>query len=305
MEKRGIRMNLSGITANAHRQYALATRNVEDSMRKIAEGRPDLNSADKARVGRMNTTLSMLRLANSTVKQSQDMLETAEDGIGSVNNVLTRLREIAVQSSNEDLTNDTRAGLVDEFNALVRELDYVAKNTAYDGVELLDGSFGDRNVIIEGSGDSDTINIELSDLTLDGLKLSAHTVTLEAGDSRIGQDNGQGGTYAEGDTLSVSAMAIGNSSDAGDALARIEAAIATTQAEASDVNSKIERFNFTISHLGNMISMNEESIATVLDFDEAAEMAALANYQIRQQTAIAIMAQAQQLSQTVMQLLQG
>ena len=305
MEKRGIRMNLSGITANAHRQYALATRNVEDSMRKIAEGRPDLNSADKARVGRMNTTLSMLRLANSTVKQSQDMLETAEDGIGSVNNVLTRLREIAVQSSNEDLTNDTRAGLVDEFNALVRELDYVAKNTAYDGVELLDGTFGDRDVIIEGSGDSDTINIELSDLTLNGLKLSAHTVTLEAGDSRIGQDNGQGGTYAEGDTLSVSAMAIGNSSDAGDALARIESAIATTQAEASDVNSKIERFNFTISHLGNMISMNEESIATVLDFDEAAEMAALANYQIRQQTAIAIMAQAQQLSQTVMQLLQG
>ncbi len=305
MEKRGIRMNLSGITANAHRQYALATRNVEDSMRKIAEGRPDLNSADKARVGRMNTTLSMLRLANSTVKQSQDMLETAEDGIGSVNNVLTRLREIAVQSSNEDLTNDTRAGLVDEFNALVRELDYVAKNTAYDGVELLDGTFGDRDVIIEGSGDSDTINIELSDLTLDGLKLSAHTVTLEAGDSRIGQDNGNGGTYVEGDTISVSAMAIGDAGDAGDALARIDAAIATTQAEASDVNSKIERFNFTISHLGNMISMNEESIATVLDFDEAAEMAALANYQIRQQTAIAIMAQAQQLSQTVMQLLQG
>jgi len=145
----------------------------------------------------------------------------------------------------------------------------------------------------------------LSDLTLDGLKLSAHTVTLEAGDSRIGQDNGQGGTYVEGDTVSVSAMSISDASNSGDALARIDAAIATTQAESSDVNAKIERFNFTISHLGNMISMNEESIATVLDFDEAAEMASLANYQIRQQTAIAIMAQAQQLSQTVMQLLQG
>jgi len=298
-------MNLSGITANAHRQYALATRNVEDSMRKIAEGRPDLNTSDKARVGRMNTTLSMLRLANSTVKQSQDMLETAEDGIGSVNSVLSRLREIAVQSSNDDLTADTRAGLVDEFDALVRELDYVAKNTAYDGVELLDGTFGDRDVYIEGTGDTQTINIELSDLTLDGLKLSAHTVTLEAGDSRIGQDNGQGGTYVEGDTVSVSAMSISDASNSGDALARIDAAIATTQAESSDVNAKIERFNFTISHLGNMISMNEESIATVLDFDEAAEMASLANYQIRQQTAIAIMAQAQQLSQTVMQLLQG
>ncbi len=298
-------MNLSGITAKAHTQYALATREVENSMRRIAEGRPDLNSGDKARVGRMNTTLSMLRLANSTVKQSQDLLETAESGVSSVNDVLTRLREIAVQSSNEDLTADTRAGLIDEFNALVKELDYVAKNTAYDGVELLDGTFGDRDVIIEGTGETETINIELSDLTLDGLKLTAHTVTLESGDSRIGQDNGQGGTYSEGDTVSVSATSIDSANDADDALARIDAAIATVQAEASDVNSKIERFNFTISHLGNMITMNEESLATILDFDEAAEMASLADFQIRQQTAIAMMAQAQQLSQTVMQLLQG
>lgn len=281
-------MNLSGITAKAHTQYALATREVENSMRRIAEGRPDLNSGDKARVGRMNTTLSMLRLANSTVKQSQDLLETAESGVSSINNVLTRLREIAVQSSNEDLTTETREGLTDEFNALVRELDYVAKNTSYDGVELLDGTFGDRDVVIEGTGETETINIELSDLTLDGLKLSAHT-----------EIDGQG------NEVQVSAVSIDSAGDADDALARIDAAIATTQAEASDVTSKIERFNFTISHLGNMITMNEESIATIMDFDEAAEMAALADYQIRQQTAIAIMSQAQQLSQTVMQLLQG
>ena len=80
----------------------------------------------------------------------------------------------------------------------------MAKNTAYDGVELLDGSFGNRDVVIEGTGDSETINIELSDLTLDGLKLSAHTVTLEAGDDRIGQDDGQGGTYVEGDEILIS-----------------------------------------------------------------------------------------------------
>jgi len=305
MEKRGIRMNLSGITAKAHTQYALATKQVENSMRRLAEGRPDLHSGDQARVTKMNSTLSMLRLADSTVKQSQDLLETAGNGVDGVNNILTRLREITVESANEDLTAETRLGLTDEYDALLKELDYVAKNTAYDGVELLDGSFGNRDVVIEGTGDSETINIELSDLTLDGLKLSAHTVTLEAGDDRIGQDDGQGGTYVEGDEILISAVSIDSASDAQDALARIDSAIATTQAEASDVNSKIQRFNFTISHLGNMITMNEESIATIMDFDEAAEMAALADYQIRQQTAIAIMSQAQQLSQTVMQLLQG
>ena len=288
MEKGEIRMNLSGITAKAHTQYTLATKEVENSMRRLAEGRPDLNSGDEARVTRLNSTLSMLKLANSTVKQSQDLLETADSGITSVNDVLTRLREIAVQSTNEDLTDDTRVGLKDEYDALLKEIDYVAKNTSYDGVELLDGSFGDRDVVIEGTGDSETINIELSDLTLDGLKLNSHTVI-----------DGQG------NEVFVSAISIDSASDAQDALARIDSAIATTQAEASDVNSKIQRFNFTISHLGNMITMNEESVATITDFDEAREMAALADFQIRQQTAIAIMSQAQQLSQTVMKLLQG
>ena len=68
---------------------------------------------------------------------------------------------------------------------------------------------------------------------------------------------------------------------------------------------EIERFDFTISHMTRMISMNEESVATINDFDEASEMAKLTSYRIEQQTAIALMAQAQQLSANVLQLLQG
>ena len=122
MEKRGIRMNLSGITAKAHTQYALATKQVENSMRRLAEGRPDLHSGDQARVTKMNSTLSMLRLADSTVKQSQDLLETAGNGVDGVNNILTRLREITVESANEDLTTETRLGLTDEYDALLKDL---------------------------------------------------------------------------------------------------------------------------------------------------------------------------------------
>ena len=54
-----------------------------------------------------------------------------------------------------------------------------------------------------------------------------------------------------------------------------------------------------------MIGLNEESVATLTDLDEAAEMATLANYQIQQQTAMALMAQAQQLSASIFQLLGG
>ena len=54
-----------------------------------------------------------------------------------------------------------------------------------------------------------------------------------------------------------------------------------------------------------MVRMNEEAVATINDFDEAAEMANLTSYQIEQQTALALMAQAQQLSASILQLLGG
>ena len=75
--------------------------------------------------------------------------------------------------------------------------------------------------------------------------------------------------------------------------------------ERSNQTSKIERFDFTIAHMERMIGINEEAIATINDFDEASEMAKLTGYRIEQQTAIALMAQAQQLSAGVLQLLQG
>ena len=85
----------------------------------------------------------------------------------------------------------------------------------------------------------------------------------------------------------------------------MDAALATLSLERSETSSEIERFDFTLSHLTTMVGLNEEQVANITDLDEAAEMASLANYQIQQQTAMALMAQAQQLSASVLQLLGG
>ena len=73
--------------------------------------------------------------------------------------------------------------------------------------------------------------------------------------------------------------------------------------ESVKLNSKAQRFEFTTSHLTSMVGVLEESVDTIEDFDEAREMSRLAQAQIRQQSAIAMMVQAQQLSQTIHQLL--
>ena len=275
---------LSGLTAKTLGRYQEATRMVEETMSRLASGTADLGSADRIKVGRINNTIHTLQTANKVVKQNQDLLESALAGTDAITAVVNKMKEVAAEAQDDQLTGTQRQALVDEYNELAKEIDFVAKNTEYDGTELIDGTFGTKSFVIDGVSVDQTVSVELGDLTLEGLQLGAYT-----------DANGGAVAVSKLDTVA----------DAEDAVTRLEAALATLEGERSNQLAKIERFDFTISHMNRMISMNEESVATINDFDEASEMARLTSYRIEQQTAIALMAQAQQLSANVLQLLQG
>ena len=275
---------VSGITATALSRYQQATRHIEESMERLARGTPDLDSHDQVRVTRTNNRIHSLKTANSIVKQNQDLLRSALAGTDSVEAVVIKMREVAREAQDDQLTSEARSALVDEYNNLADEVEWTARNTEYDGTSLINGSFGTREVTITGSQDDQNIDISLGNLTLEGLQLGGYT-------------------DAQGNI--VVASTVSSEANAEDAIARLDAALATLQAERSETTAEIERFDFTISHLTTMIGLNEESVATLTDLDEAAEMATLANYQIQQQTAMALMAQAQQLSASIFQLLGG
>ena len=275
---------LSGLTAKTLGRYQEATRMVEETMSRLASGTADLGSADRIKVGRINNTIHTLQTANKVVKQNQDLLESALAGTDAITAVVNKMKEVAAEAQDDQLTGTQRQALVDEYNELAKEIDFVAKNTEYDGTELLDGTFGIKSFVIDGVSVDQTVSVELGDLTLEGLQL---------------------GAYTDANNAAVAVSKLDTVADAEDAVTRLEAALATLEGERSNQLAKIERFDFTISHMNRMISMNEESVATINDFDEASEMAKLTSYRIEQQTAIALMAQAQQLSANVLQLLQG
>ena len=275
---------LSGLTAKTLGRYQEATKMVEETMARLASGTADLGSADRIKVGRINNTIHTLQTANKVVKQNQDLLESALAGTDAITAVVNKMKEVATEAQDNQLTSAQRQALMDEYNELAQEIDYVAKNTEYDGTELLDGTFGTKSFIIDGVSSDQSVSVELGDLTWSGLQL---------------------GGYTDANNNIVVASKLDTEADAEDAVARLETALATLEGERSNQLAKIERFDFTISHMERMISMNEESIATINDFDEASEMAKLTSYRIEQQTAIALMAQAQQLSTNVLQLLQG
>ena len=220
----------------------------------------------------------------SNRQQNQDLLRSALAGTDSVEAVVIKMREVAREAQDDQLTTEARSALVDEYNNLADEIEWTAKNTEYDGTSLIDGTFGTREVTISGPKDDQNIDISLGDLTLEGLQI---------------------GAYTDANNQAVAASTVATEAGSEDAITRLDAALATLQAERSETTAEIERFDFTISHLTTMIGLNEESVATLTDLDEAAEMANLANYQIQQQTAMALMAQAQQLSASIFQLLGG
>ena len=296
---------LSGLTAKTLGRYQEATKMVEQTMERLASGTADLSSAEKVKLGRINNTVHTLQTANRVVKQNQDLLQTALAGTNAIESVVVKLKEIATKAQDDQITDTHRASLVTEFNELLKEIEYVSSNTEYDGTELIDGSFGSRQITIDGANQDQTIDVSLGDLSLSGLGIGAYTHTLEANDPLIGQDNGNGGVYAEGDEINVSVSTLNSVENAENAVSRLEDALDTLALERSNQTAKIERFDFTIAHMERMIGINEEAIATINDFDEASEMAKLTGYRIEQQTAIALMAQAQQLSAGVLQLLQG
>ena len=275
---------LSGLTAKTLGRYQEATRMVEETMSRLASGTADLGSADRIKVGRINNTIHTLQTANKVVKQNQDLLESALAGTDAITAVVNKMKEVATEAQDNQLTGAQRQALMDEYNELSQEIEYVSKNTEYDGTELLDGTFGTKSFIIDGVSVDQSVSVELGNLTWSGLQL---------------------GGYTDANGAIVVASKLDTEADAEDAVTRLEAALATLEGERSNQLAKIERFDFTIAHMNRMISINEESVATINDFDEASEMAKLTSYRIEQQTAIALMAQAQQLSANVLQLLQG
>ena len=279
---------ISGITATALARYNDVTEQIEESMNRLAKGTPDLDSHDQVRVSRFNNKIHSLKTANSIVKQNQDLLRSALAGTDAVEAVVVKMRDLARQAQDDQLTSDARAALVTEYDELAKEVNYIAKNTEYDGTSLIDGSFGTREFTVGGAQEDRNVNVSLGDLTLEGLKIGEY-------------ENDIGG----GNTETIAASTLDSAANAEDAIQRLDTALATLDLERSQTSSEIQRFDFTMNHLTTMIQLNEESVASLTDLDEAAEMVRLADYQIQQQTAMALMAQAQQLSASVLQLLGG
>ncbi len=271
-----VRTNVaSGSSLN---QLNKTSRALSRSFERIASGKRIARAADDAAglgvAENLRAGAASAVVAGRNTNDGISMIAVAEGAAAQVGNLLTRARELAIQSASETLESTERAYAQTEFVSITAEIDRIAAVTEFNGKLLSDGSVTAVNVQV-GIRDTadDQISVILGDLTAStGLGLGSATLATSAG--------------------------------ATSALAVIDDAINTVSGYRADFGSVENRLGSALENLGTFQVTTTEAESRIRDADFGYETAALSQNQILQQAGVSILAQANQINQSALSLLQ-
>jgi flagellin len=271
-----INTNMAAMTAKRHlnsTQGSLST-----SMERLSSGlRVNSSRDDAAGLAIASRMEAQVRGQNVAIRNANDAIslaQTAEGGISKVTDMLQRMRELAVQSANATNTTADRGNLDAEFQALNAEVTRTISATRFNGLSIIGNGAGTQTFQV-GENSGDRIDVITSDLS------------------------------ANGSITGVAATAITSTDAASSAMVAIDAALSTANVERANYGAAQNRFEAIISTLQVAATNNAAARGRIMDADFAAETANLSRAQILQQAGTAMMAQANQVPQQVLQLLRG
>ena len=272
-------------------QGSLATQQagLNKSLEKLSTGlRINRASDDAAGLSVSESLRSKVRgmeRAKSNAADGIALLQIAEGATGEINNILQRMRELAIQSSTDTMTTTERGYTNKEFGQLMSEITRISNSASYNGMTLLDGASGSFGV---SGGASSVLHIGAgSSASVDRLSITVSSMTLGA----MG--------------LSSTTTAVSTSSSALSALSLIDTAIKSVNTMRSDMGAYVNRLEFAISNLGNQIYNTQDAESRIRDVDFAKETTEFTRSQILVQSATSMLAQSNQVPQGVLSLLNG
>ena len=294
-------------------------RAMSTSMERLSTGLR-INSAKDDAAGlaissRMKAAVSGLEMAAKNANDAISMLEVAEGATLEISNMLIRMRELAVQSASGTYSATDRDAMDLEFGALLSEIDRVAKNTTWNTMSILNG-----DDVYTAAGVATSVDIQLGanasqKMTLE-FKSWVPSVTVDAqsavdGTGNNGQDNFAAGTKSSafGDAslywgAGPAAINIDTAGAAEFAIDQLDKAILGASGERAKYGAYMSRLEHSSDNLLNVAQNTDQSRSRIEDADYAIETSELARTQIISQAATAMLAQANQAKQGVLQLLQ-
>ena len=272
-------------TGSLYAQQAMTTnaRGLSTVMQQLSTGKRINNAVDDVAGMAISTRLtSQIRGLNQAVRNTNDgisLIQTAEAATEQVTNMLQRMRELAVQASNDTNNTDDRSFLNLEFQALNTQINKVANYTQWNGADLLNGN--NRGL---GSG---VFSFQVG-------ANAAQTIEITVSDMRT----------SSGSLLSdILQTAVTSTLTANSALGIISSTLDIVSLERAKMGAVISRLQFTGDNLSNISAKAQESRSRIEDTDYSQATTELAKRNIIQQAAQAMLAQANQAPQLVLQLL--
>jgi flagellin len=185
----GFRVNTNVGSISAQRSLSINNREAEGNLSKLSSGSRIAKAADDAAglaiSEKLKTNIRSLKQADRNANDGISMVQTAEGGLNEVSSILTRMRELAVQTSSDTVGDGERQMTNLEYQNLKLELDRISQVTEFNGKKLLDGAGGQYDFQIGANNDSfqDRITYDASAVSsgLEGLGVSELDVSSKDG----------------------------------------------------------------------------------------------------------------------------
>jgi len=280
-------INTNVMSLNAQRNAANNQSSMATTMQRLSSGLR-VNSAKDDAAGlaiaeRMNTQVRGMTVAIRNANDGISLSQVAESGISTLTDILQRMRELTVQSINSTNTSSDINALGEEYTQLGAELSRIISAVQFNGSSLFTTTAGyDFQV---GATSGQTISISSASLNFQSA----------AGLSSV----------MYGSTDAASALNSTSNSANAATLTALDLAIDTVNAARAQLGAIQSRFEKTINFLSTGIENQSAARGRIMDADFASETSNLSRVQILQQAGTAMIAQANQMPQSVLQLLKN
>jgi flagellin len=276
-----LRINTNITAMNAHRLLGMNDTNLGKSLAKLSSGMR-INGAQDDAAGlaiseKLRSQIAGLNQASANSQDAINMLQTAEGALNETEVILQRMRELSVQAANDTLTLSDRNNITDEMQALSKEIDRIAATTQFNTHVLLNGG------TINTTGFTFQVGANCNQFL--------NVVICTSNSAALG--------------VLFTQISVDNASHASNTICQLDAAIAQVSACRSQLGANINRLEHTIANLNVQSENMSASESRIRDLDMAAEASRLTRNQILTQSSQAMLGQANQAPQQILQLLRG
>jgi len=278
-----INTNLASL--NAQRNLSGTQNQLSTAIQRLSSGLR-VNSAKDDAAGlaianRMDGQARGMAVAVRNANDGISLAQVAEGALGKVTDMMQRMRELAVQAANASNTTTDRVSLNAEFLQLAQEVDRTLQSTRFNGQAILAGSAGGLQ-----------FQIGANNATTD--QLSVTTTNMATATTIMAVTTGTAAVITGTNATNANAM-----------ITALDAALDTVNSERATYGAVQNRFEAVIANLQIAAENQTAAKSRIMDADFAKETAMLTRAQILQQAGTAMLAQANQVPQQVLQLLKG